>query len=78
MKQSLTQGMEKDEAREFKEAFVKASLFRKGFKKVLERKIQNAYNNLSTPNYENPNWINEQADQIGYIKSLKQMISLLD
>lgn len=78
MKESLFQGMEPDEKDSLKEEFIKAHLFRKGLKKVLERKLENAYNVLSNPKYENPNWINEQTDQIGYIKALKQMISLLD
>lgn len=77
MKQSLFQGMDKDEVKEFKEEFIKSTLFRKGLVKVLERKIEAVQAKMETPDYNNPNWINEQTDHIGFIKSHKQLISLL-
>mgnify|MGYP006921354835 CR=1 FL=1 len=79
MKLSWTQGLEPDIAKEIKEAFKSSSLVRKRLKVLIEDKIESTHkNSLSKEGYEISNWSLKQADNVGYERALRDIISLIE
>lgn len=79
MKTSLTKGLEEDQKKELQNSFNAAYFFRNRLKKVLEEKILEEYNSMtSDENFKSPNWNLSQVDRLSRIKSYKTMIALIE
>jgi hypothetical protein len=79
MKVSLTKGLTPDVAKEIGEEFARALTLRKRLGVVLNEKIDaTRRNSLRKSGYENPSWAFSQADDIGYMRALTEIIDLLD
>lgn len=78
MKTTWTAGMDKDDAEEFEQHFLNASLVREKLLKIIESKYSSSISStLTKGNYANANWAYEQADSIGYMRALKEISNLL-
>ena len=79
MKTIITKGLEPEYVLEIKGAF-KASLpVRKRLQDILESKVQEHFKaQYAKDNYDSPSWSQQQADSMGYVRALREVISLLD
>ena len=78
MKASLTKGLDKDEAKEITMSFASSLIVRKRLIHLLESRIEEGRRVTSGKElYESPNWAMRQADQIGYERAMRELISLL-
>lgn len=78
MKQSWTQGVDKELSKVIREQFVGSKALRKQMVAILERKALAANkSSLRKEGYESPSWAYDQADYIGYQRALQEIISLI-
>ena len=79
MKSVIYSGLEPDYKQEIRGAF-KASLpIRKRIQDILEDKVQQHFKaQYNRTDYESANWALRQSDSMGYIRALREVISLLD
>lgn len=78
MKTALIKGLEKDAADVVKEEFARALPLRERLIQVLDEKRDARHRaSLMKSNYENSAWAFSQADDIGYMRALNEIIELL-
>jgi hypothetical protein len=78
MKASFVMGLSPDQTKEMEREFKEASLFRKRLSVLLAEKIQGRIKEAtSKTEYESPSWAYKQADLVGYIRGMEDIISLL-
>jgi len=78
MKTTWTAGMSEDDAEEFEQHFTNALRLRERLTEIINNKYNsNLSNTLSKGNYENASWAYEQADSVGYMRALKEVLNLL-
>ena len=79
MKLALFKGLDEDQIREVKSAFLGAKVLRNRLKKVLEDKIDSTRRRtINIKAYDNPNWALIQADAMGEERAMRILISLLE
>jgi hypothetical protein len=76
MKISWKTGLDEVAKSDVEKAFKGGSLLRQRLCELCEAKIQ-ASLSVNNDQYDSPNWAYIQADNIGYRKALKEIISLL-
>lgn len=78
MKTIITKGLPKDEAGEIKSAFLSAVRLRRRLVTLLDDKIDSHFRaQFNRDNYESPSWSLQQADSMGYVRALQEVVSLL-
>lgn len=78
MKASWTSGLDADAAKEIKEGYVRSLLVRKRLASIIEDKTVTAYKALRSRDMFNlPKWELAQAERIGYINALEDLMSLI-
>lgn len=78
MKSVLFQGIDPKLEGELRGDFKSSLLIRKRIVDVLNQKIDtNRKASVDRTNYDSPSWALEQADRIGYERSIRELISLL-
>lgn len=75
MKLSLTKGLGPDEKKGLENSFNNSGVFRERLKEVL---LDKAELTLSLSQYDKASWPFYHADQIGYIRAIKEIISLIE
>lgn len=79
MKVSITLGLDKQTAAGIVQDFKSAKLLRKRLQKLIDDKKEEAVATAyAKASYEIPNWPYVQADRVGYIRALKEIVDLLD
>lgn len=79
MKTIWTSGLSKDKASELKADFIHSVYLRQRLSEILQNRIESARDAVvSSSRYESPSWAYIQADNIGYERGLREIISLLD
>ena len=79
MKTSWTQGLDPDVAKEIRGDFISSRLVRNRLTVLLNDKITETHNSsLTKTGYESPNWAYKQADQVGFERALKLVMSLIE
>ncbi len=79
MKSKLTRGLEPDQAKEIRGAFLEALQFRKRLTAVLNEEIESLQTSMrSETKFESPSWAFIQADRIAQTKAFLRVISLLN
>ncbi len=80
MKISLTKGLDKEAAQDVRAAFLSSHPLRKQLTKLLEERIDKARKNNSRKDcYDEPgDWSLKMADSIGYERSQRELIALLN
>lgn len=79
MKTVITAGLDQDQINELKGDFKASLALRLRLQKVLEDKVQEHFKaQYNRDGYESPNWTAMQADSMGYIRGLREVIALLD
>lgn len=78
MKTSLSKGLDAEGKRDVEAAFIAALPFRKQLVSVLEHKIEEKRKKMTKEStYEEPgDWSLKMADQMGYERALREVISL--
>lgn len=75
---SWTKGLEDDAAEEMESHFKRSKILRNRLIFILENKVEVAQRDLiNTDNFILPQWELKQAERIGYINSMKQLINLI-
>lgn len=78
MKSILFQGLDPALEKELRGDFKSSQLIRKRIIEVMEKKIDDRRRvSVDKQNYDSPSWALEQADAIGYERSIRELISLL-
>lgn len=78
MKTVITSGLKGQEAAIVREEYLSSPSLRKRLVELLIKKQEHSYNErISKSAYDNPNWSLLQADQVGYERAMKEVISLL-
>jgi len=79
MKTTWTGGItDKDKKADIKASYEASALIRERLASILNAKIDSRIKNMvKAETYENPNWAYEQADNIAYMRALKEIISLI-
>lgn len=79
MKTILTAGLDEQKKKEVTQDFVGAVALRAQLSKVLEGKIaSNRKDTFSKDAYASPSWAYLQADNVGYERALREVISLIE
>ena len=79
MKTLITKGLEPDAAKEMKQHFIGSHILRKRLRELIENEASNIMKEMrSDDTFENPNWENLHANQLGQAKALYKMISWLE
>lgn len=78
MKADWTKGIEEDKKEEVRALYKASSRFRKRLQAVLEEKSSVKGRVASADNYDILNWNLKQADTIGYLRALKDIIDLIE
>jgi hypothetical protein len=63
--------------KDVKSSFLSSTVVRKRLKEICNDKIESSYP-TDRQQYDNPNWAYMQADNAGYRRALKEIISLLE
>tara|TARA_Y100000310_G_C20394159_1_gene674242 strand:- start:410 stop:727 length:318 start_codon:yes stop_codon:yes gene_type:complete len=78
MKTAILKGLEPDIKAEVRGLFKSSLTLRKQLVKVLETKVSEHFRaQYNRDNYDNANWAYAQADSMGYVRGLREVISLL-
>lgn len=78
MKKDITKGLEGDQKQEMEEYFNNALHFRKRLDTVLNEKKDGRIKLMyDEKKFESPSWSEEQAYNIGYVRALEMVRSLL-
>jgi hypothetical protein len=78
MRQSWTNGLAPDAAKELRGDFFSSQVTRKRLAVLLEDKMKAAQDLSETKGgYDVPNWAYKQADNVGYQRALKEVIDLI-
>lgn len=79
MKANWCKGLELDEAAEIKGSFMGAKRLRERMKTLVkEKQTHNDKRSRSVEEYESPNWTLKQADSVGYLRAMDEILSLLE
>lgn len=79
MKTVWTKGLDAERREEVKRDFLSSSLLRSRLKDLLEEKKMASMKAVTLKDsYDSPNWALLQADNIGFIRALEEVISLLE
>lgn len=79
MKTKLFEGLEKDQEKEVRAAFLGSLAYRKQLKRILEKEISILHDKmLSDENYQAPNWSLDQVDRIAQTKAYKKLLTFLE
>ena len=79
MKTVLTKGLDKQAEEDFRGSFASSKVARKRYVEILREKIKSRQAwAISPERYELPSWPMTQADTVGYIRAMEEVISLLD
>ena len=78
MKTSWLQGLDPDVAKEIKADYLSSRLVRGRLVQLIEERISASHkNSVLKDGYESPNWAFKQADQVGFERALREIISLI-
>lgn len=78
MKTVWTKGLEQDASGEMELAFKASGVLRQRLAELLKEKMDNRTKAMySDKEYENPNWAYKKADEVGYLRALSEVISVL-
>lgn len=78
MKTVWTKGLTGDAKADIVSAYKHSPLLRGRLKGILEDKVQTEVKaRYSRDDYESPNWDKKQADSIGYMRALREIITLI-
>lgn len=77
MKTSWIKGLDEQGEADIKASFKSSSRIRARLTELCEDKINSSLN-TNKAQYDSPNWCYQQADNIGYRRALKEIISLLE
>lgn len=78
MKTTITKGLTEEETKEISMEFISSVYLRKRLISVLEDRISSARQvTISSSSYDSPSWAYSQADNNGYERGLREVISLL-
>ena len=78
MKTSITKGMTEEETKEISMEFISSVYLRKRLVEVLEDRIASSRASvIASSSYDSPAWPFVQADNNGYERALREVISLL-
>jgi hypothetical protein len=78
MKTSWLNGLDQKAQQELKADYISAKYVRARLTKLLEDKIKESYNSaIAKVTYESPSWALYQADNVGFERALKEVISLI-
>lgn len=79
MKTAWTSGLSKDEKQEMADLFKGSVRVRRRLGEILQDKIDEYHRAMFLRNsYKDPNWEMVQADTIGYMRGLYEVVSLLE
>jgi hypothetical protein len=79
MKTSWTDGLESDVAKEVRLNFKESRIMRERLKVMLDKKINSNRSSVTKKDaYNSPNWALLQADNVGYERAMKEILSVLD
>ena len=79
MNKSWTEGLAKEDALALRVAIVESGPVLRRLIKILEKKMGvNTNASLGIEEYESPSWPLRQADRIGYNRSIRELIRLID
>lgn len=78
MKTVWTKGLQEDAAKDVESSFTHSTLLRERLKHLLEeKKASEIKARYARDDYSEPNWTEKQADSIGYIRAISEIISLI-
>lgn len=78
MKLCWYKGLDEQEKGDITSSYLSSGLVRKRLKEILADKINTASNSSLNPDwYDKPNWSEKHADNVGYRRALRDIISLL-
>ena len=78
MKKDWTKGLNAQEIEDVTSSFRAGLVMRQRMVRLLEDKVVSSHNaSISKDGYANPNWQYLQADNVGYQRAIKEIISLL-
>lgn len=79
MRTSLTAGLNAEDKKLFMQDFKSSAFMRKHIQNVMRKKIETYYAEMRNKDgYEKENWALNQADSIGYVRAMNELISLLE
>lgn len=79
MKKSWTAGLDAQERDDVLASYKASTVMRRRLKALLEDKIrQSSSTARAKPSYDNPNWAYLQADNVGFLRALHEIIDLID
>lgn len=79
MKTVVTKGLNEKETKEIRQEFVASAHLRKRFIQLFEERIVSSRSKtIASSTYDSPNWAYLQADNVGYERALKEVISILE
>lgn len=79
MRQSWTQGLEPERAKDVRANFKESLVMRRRLLELLDKKINaSVRNGRSITSYDNPNWALLQADARGYERAIQEVLDLLN
>lgn len=77
MKTAWTKGLDEQLKKDVEASFKSSTIVRKRLTELCEEKVA-ASQSTDKTQYDSPNWTYMQADNIGYRRALKEIISLLE
>ncbi len=78
MKTLFLHGLDKEDTEEMEASFIASRVMRKKLNKILSSKVAHTHAWQSSKNsYGEPNWALQQADAMGYIRALEEVMSLM-
>jgi hypothetical protein len=79
VKISWLKGLTEEERVELEQLFSASLVVRKKLTEILEGKVRSAdRRSVSIESYESPSWVYTQADTNGYIRALREVITLIE
>ncbi len=78
MKTSWLQGLDPDIAKEIKGDYLSSKLTRNRLSQLIEDRIAASHKaSILKDGYDSPNWAFKQADQVGFERALREVLSLI-
>ena len=77
MKTSWTKGLDSQQQEDVKSSFKAGIRLRQRLSEMCESKSSTSLT-TNKEQYESPNWCYQQADNVGYRRALKEIVSLLE
>ena len=78
MKTVWTKGLTEEQKAEMEREFIEASLFKNGLIHILSEKRDTRIKEATAKSdYENASWAYKQADHIGFLRALDEILGLL-